>query len=122
MKYFMDALKQYADFSGRTRRKGYWMFILFYLIFAIVAGVLDAVLGFETMLLTNVYSLALLIPSFAIGARRLHDTGRSGWWQLLYLLPIIGAIVLIIFFVQDSQAGDNDFGANPKEAASEAAA
>ncbi|WP_105254244.1 DUF805 domain-containing protein [Pseudoalteromonas sp. T1lg75] len=115
MEYFMEALKRYADFSGRTRRKGYWMFILFYLIFAIVAVILDVVLGFESMPLTNVYSLALFIPSLAIGARRLHDTGRSGWWQLLYFLPLIGFIVLIIFFVQDSQDGDNDHGANPKE-------
>ncbi|MEO2279481.1 DUF805 domain-containing protein [Pseudoalteromonas pernae] len=120
MEYFTDALKRYADFTGRTRRKGYWMFILFYLIFAIVATVIDMVLG--TMFVGTVYSLALLIPSLAIGARRLHDTGRSGWWQLLYFLPLIGFIVLIIFFVQDSQDGDNDHGPNPKELGGEAAA
>ncbi|MEM0515262.1 DUF805 domain-containing protein [Pseudoalteromonas sp. YIC-827] len=120
MEYFMDALKRYADFSGRTRRKGYWMFILFYLIFSIVVTVIDSVLG--TAFLGMIFSLALLIPSLAIGARRLHDTGRSGWWQLLYFLPIIGFIVLLIFFVQDSQDGDNDHGPNPKDAGLEGAA
>ncbi len=120
MEYFTDALKRYADFTGRTRRKGYWMFVLFYIIFYIAASVVDYMLG--TMFIGMIYSLALLIPSIAIAARRLHDTGRTGWWQLIGLIPLIGLIVLLIFYVQDSQDGDNDYGPNPKELGGEAAA
>lgn len=111
MEYFTDALKQYATFTGRATRQQYWMFILFYVIFYVVAVVIDAVLG--TMILTTIYVLGLLVPSIAVAARRLHDTGRTGWWQLISLIPIIGAIVLIVFLVQDSSA-DNDYGPNPK--------
>ncbi|MBS3796840.1 MULTISPECIES: DUF805 domain-containing protein [unclassified Pseudoalteromonas] len=114
MNYYIEALQRFADFNGRIRRKAYWMFFLFNLIFSIVATVIDMVLG--TAFIGTIYSLVLLIPSLAAGARRLHDTGRSGWWQLLYFLPLIGFIVLIIFFAQDSQDGDNDHGPNPKEA------
>lgn len=111
MEYFTNALKRYADFTGRARRKEYWMYILFYLIFYIVLSVIDAALG--TLLLTSLFSLALLIPSISIAARRLHDTGRSGWWQLLVLIPLLGSIVLIIFLVQDSH-DENIYGPNPK--------
>ncbi|GAA6153560.1 DUF805 domain-containing protein [Pseudoteredinibacter isoporae] len=117
MEYFMDAIKRYADFSGRARRKQYWMYILFYIIFSIVVSIVDSILG--TAFLGAIYGLALLVPSLAIGARRLHDTGRSGWWQLLYLIPLIGLIVMIVFLVQDSHP-DNEYGPNPK--AGEAAA
>lgn len=108
MEYFIQAIKQYTDFSGRATRKEYWMFVLFYLIFYIVLAMVDTFLG--TMLLTALFSLALMIPNISIGARRLHDTGRSGWWQLIALLPLIGVIVLIVFLVQDSH-GDNEYGA-----------
>ncbi|MCV6620690.1 MAG: DUF805 domain-containing protein [Cellvibrionaceae bacterium] len=111
MEYFMDALKRYADFSGRARRKQYWMFVLFYFIFSIVVSIVDSILG--TMFLGMIFGLAMLVPSLAIGARRLHDTGRSGWWQLLLLIPLIGFIVLLVFYVQDSHP-DNDYGPNPK--------
>lgn len=118
MEYFLDALKQYASFTGRATRKQYWMFVLFYLIFYIVAVVIDMVLG--TMFITPVFALGLLIPSIAIAARRLHDTGRSGWWQLIVLIPLIGPIILLVFLVQDSRES-NQYGPNPK-AASETAA
>lgn len=111
MEYFIDALKKYADFSGRARRKEYWMFVLFYLIFYIVFTVVDTFLG--TFLLAVIFSLALFVPSISIAARRLHDTGRTGWWQLIALIPLIGAIVLIVFLVQDSH-DDNKYGPNPK--------
>ena len=65
-------------------------------------------------LLTTLYSLAILIPSIAVGVRRLHDTGRSGWWLLIGLIPVLGSIVLIVFFVLDSEPGENAYGANPK--------
>lgn len=111
MNYFLDALKRYADFTGRARRKEYWMFILFYLIFYIAAMVVDIVLG--TFFIALIFALAMVIPSIAIAARRLHDTGRSGWWQLIALIPFIGGIILLVFLVLDSTE-DNQYGPNPK--------
>ncbi len=113
MEQFLAAVKQYANFSGRATRKDYWMFVLFYLIFYVGCVIVDSILGIA--LLALIFSLALLVPSIAVAARRLHDTGRSGWWQLIALIPLIGTIVLIVFLVQDSQA-DNQYGPNPKAA------
>ena len=107
MDFFIDALKQYANFNDRARRKEYWMFILVYMIINIVL----AVLGLD--MISMLVGLILLIPSISIAARRLHDTGRTGWWQLIVLIPIIGIIVLIVFLVQDSH-DENEYGANPK--------
>ena len=115
MEHFTNALKNhYADFNGRATRTQYWMFVLFYLIFYIVAGVIDSIA--TGGILTLVFALGMLIPCIAIAARRLHDTGRSGWWQLIALIPVIGTIVLIIFLVLDSE-GDNQYGPNPKSTA-----
>lgn len=122
MNWFITALKKYAVFSGRSRRSEYWYFILFYLIIYIVLAFIDRVTGTFNAesgagLLTGIFALALLIPSIAVSVRRLHDTDRSGWWLLIGFIPLIGAIVLIVFFVQDSGAGTNRFGPNPKAAA-----
>lgn len=106
----IGALKKYADFTGRARRKEYWMFFLIYMIINIVL----AILGLE--LISGLVGLGLLIPSISIAARRLHDTGRSGWWQLIVLIPIIGFIVLIIFLAQDGH-DTNSYGVNPKSIA-----
>ncbi len=111
MEYFIEAIKNYAEFTGRARRKEYWMFILFYLIIYIGLMVIDGVLG--TLVLSTIFSLALLIPSISVAARRLHDTGRSGWWQLIAIIPLIGAIILIVFLAQDSH-DENQYGLNPK--------
>ncbi|WP_418608972.1 DUF805 domain-containing protein [Pseudoalteromonas sp. US3C1013] len=113
MEHYMNALRSYADFSGRNRRKAFWMFMLINLIFSLLTSVMDGITN--TMFVSTIYSLALLIPQLSAGARRLHDTNRSGWWQLLWLVPVIGWIILIIFLAQDSQEGENDHGANPKE-------
>lgn len=113
MEHYMNALRSYADFSGRSRRKAYWMFILFNFIFSLVTAAIDY--ATSTAIIGTIYSLALLIPQLSAGARRLHDTNRSGWWQLLWLVPVVGWIILIIFLAQDSQEGENDHGANPKE-------
>ena len=115
MNWYIKVLKQYVDFNGRAQRMEFWMFQLFNLIISIVLAIIDGVLGLG--LLQPLYALAVLIPSLAVGARRLHDTGRSGWWLLLGLIPLIGIIVLIVFWVADSQPGDNAFGPNPKGAA-----
>ncbi|WP_339723190.1 DUF805 domain-containing protein [uncultured Paraglaciecola sp.] len=111
MDYFIGPLKKYAEFTGRTRRKEYWMFFLIYTILIILLSVVDAVLG--AGFLSLLFSLAMLVPSISIAARRLHDTGRSGWWQLISFIPLIGIIILIVFLVQDSH-DDNEYGANPK--------
>ncbi len=119
MNWYLEALKKYAVFSGRARRKEYWMFGLFYLIFAIVLGIIDGILGIggeDGGLLSGLYVLAMLIPSIAVTIRRLHDTDHSGWWLLIGLVPVIGTIILLIFLVQDSQSGENQYGPNPKSA------
>ena len=77
-------------------------------------GTLDEETGMG--LLTTLYSLAILIPSIAVGVRRLHDTGRSGWWLLIGLIPVLGSIVLIVFFVLDSEPGENAYGAQRRQA------
>ncbi len=115
MNWYLGVLKKYAEFSGRARRTEYWMFVLFNLIISAVIGVIDrSVLGSNA--LGIIYSLAVLIPSLAVSVRRLHDTGRSGWWLLIGLVPILGWIVLLVFAVQDSQPGANQYGPNPKGA------
>lgn len=112
MNWYIDVLKKYAVFNGRARRQEYWMFFLFNFIIAVLLGVIDAVLGIG--FLSTLYALAVLLPSLGVAIRRLHDTGRSGWWVLISLIPLIGFIILIVFFVQDSQPGTNEYGANPK--------
>ncbi len=113
MNWFIKVLKQYADFNGRARRKEYWMFILFYIIFSMVATAIDAALG-TWGTIAGIFGLAMLIPSLAVGVRRLHDIGKSGWMLLVVLIPLIGAIWLIILLVTDSTPGSNEYGANPK--------
>ena len=112
MNWYLKVLKQYVDFSGRAQRMEFWMFQLFNFIVLIVLAIIDVMLGLG--FLQPLYALAVLLPNLAVGARRLHDTNRSGWWLLLGLIPLIGIIILIVFWVQDSQAGDNAFGPNPK--------
>jgi uncharacterized membrane protein YhaH (DUF805 family) len=120
MDWYLKVLKQYADFSGRARRKEYWMFALFNMIFAIVAMILDNVLGIAMEgigygPLYGLYALAMLIPGLAVGVRRLHDVGKSGWMFLIVLIPLIGAIWLLVLFFTDSQLENNKWGQNPKE-------
>lgn len=121
MNWYLEVLKKYAVFSGRARRKEYWFFVLFNIIISIVLAVIDGVTGSFSPeagmgLLGGIYTLAVLIPGIAVSVRRLHDTERSGWWLLISLVPLIGAIVLLVFMVQDSKPGQNQYGANPKEA------
>lgn len=111
-------LTKYVVFSGRARRSEYWWFVLFSIIVGIVAGLVDRALGSSpadgTGVVAGLASLALLLPSLAVQVRRLHDTGRSGWWVLLNLLVVIGQIVLLVFYVQDGARGSNRFGDSPK--------
>ena len=134
MEWMLLPLKRYAQFSGRSRRKEYWMYTLFLVIVGFVLGILDSILGLggqaaltsETSptgafygalinrgLLANLFTLATLIPSLAVGVRRLHDTNRSGWWYLLLFIPLIGAIVLLVWFCTAGTPGPNDYGDDP---------
>ena len=119
---FQDAVRtclqqKYVDFSGRARRSEYWFFVLFYVIVRFVANIIDSIIGTRGFaggngLLGVLVGLALLLPGLSVGVRRLHDTGRSGWWILIALVPFIGAIVLLVFALQPSE-GPNRFGERP---------
>ena len=113
MNWYLGCWKKYAEFSGRARRKEFWMFVLFNFLVNIAVGIVDGILGTNGAL-GGLYSLAVLIPSLAVAARRLHDTDRSGWWQLIALIPLIGVIILLVFVCSDSKPGENRFGPNPK--------
>lgn len=105
---------KYVTFSGRARRAEYWWFVLFTTLVSIVLTIIDlGVMGSEMGLLSNLWSLAVLLPSLAAGSRRLHDTDRSAWWLLIALIPLIGIIVLIVFFAQKGTDGGNRFGPDP---------
>ncbi|MCH9739788.1 MAG: DUF805 domain-containing protein [Epsilonproteobacteria bacterium] len=135
-RYFVDVVKnKYFQFSGRASRSEFWYFVLFSIIVAIVVAIVGTALGIQYMMpmdtvsvsptgelinvtqempvniLQIIVSLALFFPSLAIAIRRLHDIGRTGWWYLVGLIPLVGALVLIAFFVMPSQKEDNQYGA-----------
>lgn len=118
MNWYLAVLKKYAVFSGRATRSEYWYFALFNIIVSVVLALVDSLIGTggsESLgILSGLYSLAVLLPSLGVAIRRLHDTDRTGWWLLIGLVPLIGIIVLLVFFIQDSQPGDNKYGPNPK--------
>ncbi len=121
MNWYLMVLKKYAEFSGRSRRKEYWMFALFNCLFCLPLYILGLVFHEETigmifLGLYVIYVLAILIPGLAVTVRRLHDTGRSGWMILLGLIPIVGGIIVFVFTVLDSDPGPNEYGPNPKAA------
>ena len=121
MSWYLEALKKYAVFSGRSRRMEYWYFVLFNIIVSIVLGAIDGLLGTRGSyagagLLSGIYGLAILIPSLAVTVRRLHDIDRSGWWIFINLIPLIGAIVLLVFALSEGTPGNNRYGPSPKGA------
>lgn len=113
MEWYIGCWKKYSDFTGRARRTEYWMFVLLNVVVMIGVGIVDTMLGLLGSLVA-LYSLAAFLPNLAVSARRLHDTDRSAWWILLMFLPVLGPIILIIFFVQNGQSGANRFGSDPK--------
>ena len=120
MNWYLQALKKYATFSGRARRKEYWMYILFYVLILLALTIVDGLIGTRIAdaglgILTAIYALAVLIPTLAVTVRRLHDTGRSGWWILIQLIPLVGVFILLYFLVSDSNPGQNAYGPSPKE-------
>jgi uncharacterized membrane protein YhaH (DUF805 family) len=119
MSYYLEAFKKYAVFGGRSRRMEYWSFVVFNLVVVVVLAGIDALLGtFNSALgaglLSGIYGLAAFIPFLTVTVRRLHDIDRSGWWILIYLIPLIGPVVLFVFTLFDGTPGDNRYGPNPK--------
>lgn len=134
MDWYLAVLRKYSRFRGRARRKEYWYFNLCHLLIVFFLSILDnsisllsydsALRGLNLLLATlssfaslaySIYILATIIPSLAVTVRRLHDTGRSGWWYFITLIPFIGFLIVLFFLIEDSQPGKNQYGANPKE-------
>lgn len=120
MEWFLKVIKNFS-FQGRARRKEYWMYALFVTLIAVVLSLIDLFAGTYSAsiglgLLSGLFSLATLIQGIAVCVRRLHDLGKSGWWLLIMLIPLIGPIVILVFMVLDGQPGENQYGPNPKTA------
>ena len=118
MDWYLKVLKKYAVFKGRAQKAEYWYFMLFNLIFYVIFNLLDRMLGTINPLsgnglLSGIYLLIVFMPTLAVSTRRLHDIGKSGWWQLVGLIPLFGAIALLAWYITDSE-GDNRYGKNPK--------
>ncbi|HEX6982480.1 MAG TPA: DUF805 domain-containing protein [Balneolaceae bacterium] len=124
MHWYIKVLKDYAEFEGRARRKEYWMFTLINSLIGIAFGLVTVISGNAGgeaainifMILYIIYTFAVFVPSLAVSVRRLHDTGRTGWWLLIGLIPFIGPIIILVFMVLDSNQDENQYGANPKAA------
>ena len=123
MKWYIMAIKKYADFKGRSRRKEYWMFALVSMMFGITALVLDHLLGLSFNTPGNklgygfiymAYGLFIFMPGLSVGVRRMHDVGKSGWMCLIGIIPIIGTIWFLVQMCKDGQPGVNKYGVNPK--------
>ena len=120
MNWYLKVVKEhYADFSGRARRKEFWMFVLFNFIISVVISIIFTGLALAAespalAAIAYVYSLAVLIPGIAVSVRRLHDIGKSGWFLLIALIPIVGPIWLLVLQCTDSVNGENKWGENPK--------
>jgi len=113
---FADAIKlgfnNYFTFSGRSRRSEYWFWALFTFLGGAVFQVVDGITG--VAIFYSIFSLVIIIPGLALGARRLHDIGKSGWWQLLWVAVLVGWVILIIWNIRDSDEAPNSHGPNPK--------
>jgi uncharacterized membrane protein YhaH (DUF805 family) len=121
--YMKLPLQRYADFSGRSRRMEYWMFVVLNIGVSIVASILDKILGMGGMVagvygpLQLIAMLALLVPGIAVAVRRLHDQDKSGWFLLLAFIPILGGLALLVFMFLEGTRGDNKYGPDPKAGA-----
>lgn len=117
MRWYAKAIKNYVNFSGRARRKEYWMFVLFNVIIgtvcAVIDGILVATLGLPA-LVSAAYSLFVLVPGISLSFRRLHDIDKSAAWLLVGLIPLVGWIWLLVLTTQEGVRGDNRYGADPK--------
>ncbi len=119
MEYYIEAFRRYFEFHGRSSRSEYWYFALFNIMIMIALGVMSSIIEeyfnlHSFFLINSVYFLAILIPSLAVAVRRMHDIGKSGWWLLVYFIPLVGGISLLVLLVIDSEYGRNKYGENPK--------
>ena len=127
MEWYLGVLKKYAVFDGRARRKEYWMFLLFHMIVVIGLLIVNAIImssvsestlaQVAVVLPLTVYMLGVLCPALGVTIRRLHDTGKSGWWIFISLVPVIGGLWFLYLMVIDGTAGDNQYGPSPKAGA-----
>lgn len=116
MNWYLEVLRKYVVFDGRAHRTEFWMFTLISVVISIVLALIDVAIGTYGAgggVLQGIYGLAVLLPSLAVGVRRLHDIDRSGWWLLLGLIPLVGIIILIVWWAQEGDAGSNQYGPNP---------
>ncbi|TMX44016.1 DUF805 domain-containing protein [Vibrio rotiferianus] len=117
--WYYKVILNYTNFNGRARRQEYWYFTLVNVLVNLVMGIIDRVIG-SVMQMDNfgffgvIYALFIIIPSIAVTVRRLHDSGRTGWWALIAFVPVIGILVLLYFLIQDSEEGSNQYGVSPK--------
>jgi uncharacterized membrane protein YhaH (DUF805 family) len=123
MNWYLKVFRQYSDFSGRARRKEYWMFVLFNVLFSFIALIMDNMLGLASPekgygIIYGLYILVILIPGFAVSTRRLHDVGKSGWMLLIVFIPF-GALWLLFLLGADGEEGANKWGDSPKNYISE---
>lgn len=119
MNWYLKVLKNYANFNGRARRKEYWMFFLFNMLFAFVTMLLDNMLGIAMSetgygAIYIAYMLAVIIPSLGVGVRRLHDIGKSGYWLFISFIPLVGGIWLLVLLATEGKSGENEYGSDPK--------
>ena len=120
---YLAVWKKYADFNGRANRREFWTFVLINIVIGMVlVGATGDAANDQPGLLAMLFYLAALLPTIAVSARRLHDTNRSGWWILIGLIPFLGALVLIVFYLLDGTPGPNKYGPDPKGRVSAAAA
>ena len=112
--YYVGCFKNYVNFNGRARRKEYWMFCLGNVIVSIVLSIIIAILRLPAGV-SNIYTLAVFLPTLAVAVRRLHDIGKSGVWYLISFIPCVGPIWFLVLMCQDSVPGENEYGVNPKE-------
>jgi len=117
MEWYLAVLKNYVGFTGRAHRPEYWYFTLFNFLIAMGIAFFERLIGLAGAEaggpLSGLYSLALLVPSLAVGVRRLHDSGKSGFWLLLLFLPVIGWVILLFFMVLPGEGGTNEYGPVP---------
>ena len=119
MEWYIECLKKYAVFSGRARRKEFWIFALVnFVISSLLQTIFTRFMGNPQLgaVVSGLYSLAVLLPGFGVFVRRMHDTGRTGWWWLIVFIPIIGALVLLVFCCLEGDRGDNQYGPDPRQA------
>ena len=119
MEWSIVALRQYAVFTGRARRKEYWCFALFCVVAILVLSLIDIATGTFSQaaslgLLSGIFTLVIAVPSISVAVRRLHDTGRSGWWILISLIPLFGTIAILVLLALEGTPGANQYGESPK--------